>query len=196
MCWSSAAAIHVPQQQCYCLETLKMCTHERNDRFACCAGCEQYLMTPIPLAMTTPSSQTASGSHMTEANLEAAAVQASGQHTTSTAPLGGDTSAELPSGTAREEANPSRAESAGNPSSAVADTTVGTTLPCTAYVCQGGGRVLWNVPFTLLLFRQHDLHNSCLVSKNLSHSCRTLASCMISTITQHAYATITTLAYA
>ena len=72
---------------------------------------------------------------MTEANPEPAAVQASGQHTTSTVPLGGDTSAELPSDAAREEAHPSRAESARNASPARAGTTVGKTLLCTACMC-------------------------------------------------------------
>ncbi len=134
MCWSSAAAIHVTQQQYYCLKMLKMCTYEWDIRFARCAGCEQLLMSPIPL-VTNPPVQSASGSHMTEANSEPAAVQASGQHPTSTAPLGADTNAEVPSGAAREEGHPSRAESARNPSSAAAVTTVGKTLPCTACMC-------------------------------------------------------------
>ncbi len=91
-------------------------------------------MSPIPL-VTNPTVQSASSGHMTEANPEPAAVQASGHHPTSTAPLGADTNAEVPSDAAREEANPSRAESARNPSSAVADSTVGKTLPCTACMC-------------------------------------------------------------
>ena len=111
-----------------------MCKSGRVVRFACCAGCEQLLMSPIPL-VTNPPVQSASGSHMTEANPEPAAVQASGQHPTSTAPLGADTNAELPSDAAREEGHPSRAESARSPSSAAAVTTVGKTLLCTACMC-------------------------------------------------------------
>ncbi len=72
---------------------------------------------------------------MTEANPEPAAVQASGQHPTSTAPLSGETSTELPSGAAREEAPSITADSARNASPARADTTVGKTLLCTACVC-------------------------------------------------------------
>ena len=44
---------YMTQQQCYNLETLKMCTFGRAVRFACCTGCGQYLWTPTPLA-TTP----------------------------------------------------------------------------------------------------------------------------------------------
>ncbi len=69
---------------------------------------------------------------MIEANPEAAAVQASGHHPTSTAPLGADTNAEVPSDDAREEGHPSRAESARNPS---AVTTLGKTLLCIACMC-------------------------------------------------------------
>ncbi len=91
-------------------------------------------MSPIPL-VTNPLVQSASSSHMTEANPEPAAVQASGHHPTSTAPLGADTNAELPSDAAREAGHPSRTESARNPNSAAADTTVGKTLLCTACMC-------------------------------------------------------------
>jgi len=60
------------------------------------------------------------------------------QDNSSTAPPIGGTNAELPSDTAREEAHPSRAESAGNPSSAIADTTVGKPLLYTASrLCKG-----------------------------------------------------------
>ena len=69
---------------------------------------------------------------MSEANPEPAAVQASGQDTTSTAPLSGETSAELPSDAPREEAPSITADSARNASPARADTTVGKTLLCTA----------------------------------------------------------------
>ena len=92
------------------------------------------LMSPIP-RVTNPPVQSASGSHKTKANPEPAAVQASGHHPTSTAPLGADTNAEVPSDAARGEANPSRAESARNPSSAAAVITVGKTLLCTACMC-------------------------------------------------------------
>jgi len=204
----------VTQQQCYWLETLKMCTFGWVVRFACCAGCEQYLWSPIPL-VTTPSAQTASGSHMTEASpavpdaspepqavqasgqhptstaplggetsAEPAAVQASGQHTTSTAPLSGETSAELPSGAASEEAPSITADSARNASPARADTTVGKTLPCTACMCAKGVAGYSDKLFTLLS-RQHDLYNSCHI----------MAGHMISTITQPAYTIITTLAH-
>ncbi len=69
---------------------------------------------------------------MSEANPEPAAVQASGQDTTSTAPLSGETSAELPSDAPREEAPSITADSARNASLTRADTTVGKTLLCTA----------------------------------------------------------------
>ncbi|DBA76101.1 TPA: hypothetical protein ACH3X1_009845 [Trebouxia sp. C0004] len=59
------------------------------------------------------------------AHPEPQAVHVSGQNNSSTAAPVGGTNAELPSDTAREEACPSRAECARNPSSAVADTTVG-----------------------------------------------------------------------
>ncbi len=104
-----------------------MCTFRCDVRFASCPGCVQYLWSPLPL-VTSPSAQTASGSHMTEANPEPQAVHASGQHTTSTAPLRGGTSAELPSDAARKEASSIRAESTRNASPTRADTTVGKTL--------------------------------------------------------------------
>ena len=53
------------------------------------------------------------------------AVHVSGQDSSSTAAPVGGTSAELPSGAAREEAHPSRADSARNPGSANADIKVG-----------------------------------------------------------------------
>ncbi len=59
-------------------------------------------------------------------------MQASGQDTSSTAPLSGETSAELPSDAASEEAPSITADSARNASPARADTTVGKTLLCTA----------------------------------------------------------------
>ena len=128
--------------------------------------------------MKTVSAQSASGSHMTDANPEPAAVQASGQYPTSSAPLGGGTTAEPPSDVAREEAPSITVDSARNGSPARAGTTVGKTLPCSAcmVVCKWGGRVQRNVPFKLL-FRQHDLYNS-------SH---TMAGHMISTIAQPMY---------
>jgi len=67
------------------------------------------------------------------------AAHVSGQDNSSTAAPTGGTNAELPSGTAREEANPSRAESTRNPNSASADITVGKTLLYIAsMLCQGG----------------------------------------------------------
>jgi hypothetical protein len=124
----------VTQQQCYWPGMLKMCTFGCDVRFASCPGCVQYLWSPLPL-VTSPSVQTASSSHMTEANPEPQALHASGQHTTSTAPLRGGTSAELPSDAARKEASSIRAESARNASPTRADTTVGKTLLCTACRC-------------------------------------------------------------
>ena len=53
------------------------------------------------------------------------AAHVSGQDNSSTAAPTGGTNAELPSDTAREEAHPSRAESARNPGPAVADSTLG-----------------------------------------------------------------------
>ena len=91
-------------------------------------------MSPIPLVTNSPV-QSASGSHMTEANPEPAAVQASGHHPNSTAPLGADTNAEVPSDVAMEEAPLSRAEIARNSGLAAAGTTMGKTLPCTACMC-------------------------------------------------------------
>ncbi|KAL0055179.1 hypothetical protein WJX82_008337 [Trebouxia sp. C0006] len=88
-------------------------------------GCKQFLFSPIPL-VTTPPAHSASGSHMTGANPEPAAVQASGQHPTSTAPLSGETSAELPPDAAGEAALSITAASARNASSTRADTTVET----------------------------------------------------------------------
>ncbi len=92
--------------------------------------------------MTSPSAQSASGNHPTEAspavpeaNQEAQAVHASGQHITSTAPFSRGTSAELPSDAAREEAPSIRAGRARNASPTRADTTVGKTLLRTACVC-------------------------------------------------------------
>ena len=72
---------------------------------------------------------------MTDANPEPAAVQASGQRPTSSAPLGGGTTAELPSDAAREEAPSITADSARNGSPARAGSTGGETSPCTACVC-------------------------------------------------------------
>ena len=66
------------------------------------------------------------------------AVHVSGQDNSSTAAPVGGTNAELPSDTAREEAHPSRAESARNPNSASADTTVGKPLFYTTFsLCKG-----------------------------------------------------------
>ena len=107
-----------------------MCTYGWVVRFACCAGCEQYLWSPLPL-VTSPSAQSASGSHVAGNSAEPQ-VQASGQDTSSTAPLSGETSAELPSDAASEEAPSITADSARNASPARADTTVGKTLLCTA----------------------------------------------------------------
>ncbi len=53
------------------------------------------------------------------------AVHVSGQDNSSTAAPVGGTNAELPPDMAREEDHPGRAESARNPSSAVADSTLG-----------------------------------------------------------------------
>ncbi len=125
---------YMTQQQCYYLETLKMCTFGRAVRFACCTGCGQYLWTPTPLA-TTPSAQSTSGSHVAGNSAEPQAVQASGQHPTSTAPFSGDPSAELPSGAAGEEAPSITPDTARNASSTRAGTTVGKTLLCTACMC-------------------------------------------------------------
>ena len=91
-------------------------------------------MSPIPL-VTTPSAQSTSGAHITEANPEPAAVQASGQHPTSKAPLGGDTSVALPSDAAREAAASVTDLSARNGSPARTGSTVGKTVPCTACMC-------------------------------------------------------------
>lgn len=60
------------------------------------------------------------------------AVHMGVQDNSSTAPPIGGTNAELPSDTAREEAHPSRVESARNPSSAIAETTVGKPMLYTA----------------------------------------------------------------
>ena len=72
---------------------------------------------------------------MTDANPEPAAVQASGQRSTSSAPLGGGTTAELPADAAREGAPSITADSARNGSPARAGSTGGKTSPCTACVC-------------------------------------------------------------
>ena len=109
--------------------------------------------------MTPPSAQSASGSHEAgnsaepqavqaagqhptsaaplsgETSAEPQAVQAAGQYPTSTTPLSGETSAELPPDAAWEAAPSITADSARNASSTRADTAVGKTLHCTAYVC-------------------------------------------------------------
>ena len=108
----------------------------------------------------------------------------SGHHATSTAPLGGETSAELPSGAAREEAPSITAESARNDSPARASTTVGKTLPCTACMC-AKGVLQFSDKLFMLLSKQHDLYNCYHI----------MADHVISTITQPAYTIITTLAY-
>ena len=118
----------------------------------CCPGCGRYLWSPIPLVTT------ASGRHMIETNPEPAAVHASGRHATSTAALGGETSAELPSGAAREESASITADSARSASPARA---VGESLLCSACICtKGGGRVQQQVPSTLSS-RQQVVFNSC-----------------------------------
>jgi len=141
VCWRFAAAMHVTQQQCYCLGMLKMCTYGWDVRFACCAGCGQLLWSPLPQVTTTPA-HSASSSRVPEANPavtganpEPAAVQATCQHPTSTVPLSGETSAELPPGAAREETPCITADSARNASSTRAGTTVGKALLCSACMC-------------------------------------------------------------
>ncbi|KAL0018818.1 hypothetical protein WJX77_001561 [Trebouxia sp. C0004] len=71
------------------------------------------------------------------AHPEPQAVHVSGQNNSSTAAPVGGTNAELPSDTAREEAHPSGAECARNPSSAIADTTVGKRLTPAGVEAQG-----------------------------------------------------------
>ena len=66
------------------------------------------------------------------------AVHVSGQDNSSTAAPVGGTNGELPSGTPREETQPSRAESARNPDLASADVTDGKPLRYTAFtLCKG-----------------------------------------------------------
>ncbi len=67
---------------------------------------------------------------------EPQAVHASGQHPTSSAPLGGGkTSAKLPPGAAREEVPSITADGARNASSTRAGTTLGKDLLCSACTC-------------------------------------------------------------
>jgi len=90
------------------------------------------------------------------------AVHVSGNDNSSTAvPIGG-TNGELPSDTAREETQPSRAESARNPDSASADVTHGKPLRYTAFTpCKG-----------FCSFCTDD--NLCIVGMELAHEWKTI----------------------
>ncbi len=90
------------------------------------------------------------------------AVHVSGNDNSSTAvPIGG-TNGELPSDTAREETQPSRAESARNPDLASADVTDGKSLRYTAFTfCKG-----------FCSFCTDD--NLCIVGMELAHEWKTI----------------------